>query len=153
QTDGDSPFAVDLSSDRVHRAKWLLDGVRQGQPLAALLGYRFERALHEQGLDRYIHRFRTLASLKEADALTSAYDNGAKAEQLAKEVSALYAARDLATQRAQDARGLKAEREQRRQAYQNEVDAINALEQEANAASAEAAALDRSVIDQQRRKP
>ena len=29
---GAAPFAVDLSSERVHRAKWLLDGVRQGSP-------------------------------------------------------------------------------------------------------------------------
>ena len=45
--------AVDLTSERVREAAWLLDGVRQGQPLGALLGYRFERALHErhQGLD------------------------------------------------------------------------------------------------------
>jgi hypothetical protein len=41
----DGPFAIDLSSRRVREAKWLLDGVRQGQPLAALLGYRFERRL------------------------------------------------------------------------------------------------------------
>jgi hypothetical protein len=45
--------AVDLTSERVREAAWLLDGVRQGEPLGALLGYRFERALHErhQGLD------------------------------------------------------------------------------------------------------
>jgi hypothetical protein len=30
-------FAVDLSSDRVRRAEWLLDGVRHGQSLGALL--------------------------------------------------------------------------------------------------------------------
>ena len=114
---GDNPFAVDLSSDRVHRAKWLLDGVRQGQPLGALLGYRFERGLHEQGLDRFIHRFRTLAGLKDEDALTKAYENVRKAEQLAAEVTALYAQRDQATQRAQDARPVKTERELKRQAY------------------------------------
>ena len=28
-------------------ARWLLDGVRRGQPLGALLGYRFERRLHD----------------------------------------------------------------------------------------------------------
>ena len=44
---GAAPFAVDLSSERVHRAKWLLDGVRQGQSLSALLGYRFERILRD----------------------------------------------------------------------------------------------------------
>ena len=36
----------------------LLDGVRQGQPLGALLGYRFERGLHERGLDRFMPGFR-----------------------------------------------------------------------------------------------
>ena len=44
---GDRTLAIDLSSQRVRLAQWLLDGVRQGQPLGALLGYRFERALHE----------------------------------------------------------------------------------------------------------
>ncbi|MGC4089044.1 MAG: hypothetical protein QM756_14305 [Polyangiaceae bacterium] len=40
----------------------LLDGVRQKQPLGALLGYRFERALHEnhagQNLDQFIQPLR-----------------------------------------------------------------------------------------------
>ena len=146
---GDSPFAVNLSSDRVHRAKWLLDGVRQGQPLAALLGYRFERGLHEQGLDRYIHRFRTLASLKEESELAKAYDKVATSEQFAKEVSALYEQRDQATQRAQDARTLKAEREQRRRTYQNEIDAIDSLDRQARAAADEAAQLNRTITQHQ----
>jgi hypothetical protein len=59
----DGPFAIDLSSRRVREAKWLLDGVRQGQPLAALLGYRFERRLHELQQDRYIATFRNIAPL------------------------------------------------------------------------------------------
>jgi len=59
----DSPFAIDLSSRRVREAQWLLDGVRQGQPLGALLGYRFERRLHELGYDRFISVFRNLAPL------------------------------------------------------------------------------------------
>ncbi len=50
--------AVDLSSRRVRGALALIDGVRQGQPLGALLGYRFERSLHDAGLDRYIAPFR-----------------------------------------------------------------------------------------------
>ncbi len=41
----------------------LLDGVRQGQPLGALLGYRFERGLHESGLDRFVLALRNLAPL------------------------------------------------------------------------------------------
>ncbi|MGK4005476.1 hypothetical protein WMF31_22820 [Sorangium sp. So ce1036] len=59
----DGPFAIDLSSRRVRDAEWLLDGVRQGQPLGALLGYRFERRLHELGYDRFISVFRNLAPL------------------------------------------------------------------------------------------
>jgi seryl-tRNA synthetase len=66
---GDQPFAIDLSSERVRRARWLLEGVRQGQSLAALLGYRFERGLHENHpgleLDYLVDKFRTLAPLGE----------------------------------------------------------------------------------------
>lgn len=61
-------FAIDLSSRRLRVAEQLLDGVRQGQPLGALLGYRFERGLHERGLDRYIQPFRQLAPLVSSDA-------------------------------------------------------------------------------------
>jgi hypothetical protein len=60
-------FATDLSSERVRLAMWLLDGVRAGQSLGALLGYRFERALHEQHsgleLDVFIHALRRRAPL------------------------------------------------------------------------------------------
>ena len=61
-------FAVDLSSDRARLASWLLDGIRQGQPLGALLGYRFERGLHDRSgagveLDRFIRPLRALAPL------------------------------------------------------------------------------------------
>ena len=104
---GEKPFAVDLSSERVHRAKWLLDGVRQGQSLSALLGYRFERGLHEQGLDRYIHRFRTLTSLKENKRFADIHEKLGRAERTAREVAALYAQRDQATGRAADARALR----------------------------------------------
>ncbi|MFI9456988.1 hypothetical protein [Amycolatopsis sp. NPDC052450] len=52
----DSTFAVNLSSDRVRVAVSLLDGMRQGQSPGALLGYRFERGLHDRriGLDKII---------------------------------------------------------------------------------------------------
>ncbi len=63
-------FAVDLSSARVRRSLWLLDGVRQGQSLSSLLGYRFERALHERGLDVYIDRFRRLLALSGGSRLS-----------------------------------------------------------------------------------
>ncbi len=56
--DGDTTLAVDLSSRRVRTARWLLAGVRRGQDLGSLLGYRFERALHDAHLDDLVHRFR-----------------------------------------------------------------------------------------------
>jgi hypothetical protein len=69
--DAPSLFAVDLSSRRVRIANRLLDGVRQGQPLGALLGYRFERSLHERGFDDAIDDFRALAPLVASNAPAS----------------------------------------------------------------------------------
>ncbi|MEU0649217.1 hypothetical protein [Streptomyces umbrinus] len=46
--DNPGAFAVNLSSERVRGALTLLDGLRQGQSLGALLGYRFERGLHDR---------------------------------------------------------------------------------------------------------
>ena len=65
----DGPFAIELSSRRVREASRLLDGVRQGQPLGALLGYRVERLLHEtvvdngRSMDRFIAPLRRVAPL------------------------------------------------------------------------------------------
>ena len=57
-----SAFSINLASERVRRAMSLLDGVRSGQTVGALLGYRFERALHDSGgvleLDALIFAFR-----------------------------------------------------------------------------------------------
>jgi hypothetical protein len=57
-------YSVDLSSRRVRAALDLLDAVREDQPLGAVLGYRFERGLHEGHpgveLDRFIDDFRNL---------------------------------------------------------------------------------------------
>lgn len=52
-------LAVDLQSWRVRTALALVDGVRTGQSLAALLGYQFERGLHDAHLDQHIAGFRT----------------------------------------------------------------------------------------------
>ena len=41
-------FNVDLSSARTRDALWIVDGVRQGQSPAALLGYRFERGMRDR---------------------------------------------------------------------------------------------------------
>ena len=43
----DDTASVNLSSERVRRAKDLLDGIRNGQTLEMLLGYQFERGLHD----------------------------------------------------------------------------------------------------------
>lgn len=43
----DGRLAVDLTSRRVRLAQGILEGMRNGQPLGALLGYHFERQLHE----------------------------------------------------------------------------------------------------------
>jgi len=62
--DGTQPaMQIDLSSDRVRLALHLLDGVRTGQSLGALLGYRLERSLHDGKLDQFIDDLRTAAPL------------------------------------------------------------------------------------------
>ncbi|MGE0469552.1 MAG: hypothetical protein AB7L09_12300 [Nitrospira sp.] len=40
-------FSVNLSSERVRRGQFILEGMRNGQPVEALLGYQFERGLHD----------------------------------------------------------------------------------------------------------
>jgi len=42
------PFAINLSSERVRLALTVVDGMRAGQSLAALLGYQLERGLHDR---------------------------------------------------------------------------------------------------------
>ncbi|MCP4308892.1 MAG: helix-hairpin-helix domain-containing protein [bacterium] len=64
ENDGDlspaNPFRVNLTSHRVRHSLRLLEGVRQGQPLGALLGYQFERMLQDNKapLEQYIDEFR-----------------------------------------------------------------------------------------------
>ncbi|MFB7915953.1 hypothetical protein [Streptomyces sp. NPDC056061] len=65
-------FAVDLSSRRMRVATTVLDGVAQGQPFGALLGYRLERRLHDEGeapgstlvLDRFVAPLRAKWSVQ-----------------------------------------------------------------------------------------
>ncbi|MDQ3763210.1 MAG: hypothetical protein M3460_16680, partial [Actinomycetota bacterium] len=65
---------LDLNSARVRTALALLDGVAQGQPLAALLGYRFERALRERSplLTKYILPLRQAVPLRPDDSTPAA---------------------------------------------------------------------------------
>lgn len=55
-------LAVDLSSARVRTAIQFMEGMRNGQSLGALLGYQFERHLHdrhnEAEMDRFIYQVR-----------------------------------------------------------------------------------------------
>jgi hypothetical protein len=58
QTPDANLLSIDLSSDRVRRALWLIAGVQQGQSLNALLGYLFEEGLDAAGLNQYAQPFR-----------------------------------------------------------------------------------------------
>lgn len=55
-------LAVNLSSDRVRLALGALEGMRAGQSLGALLGYRLERGLHDRHslaeVDRFVYALR-----------------------------------------------------------------------------------------------
>ncbi len=59
-------FDIDLRSHRVKRAKRLLEGLANGQSMAALLGYRFERALRDDRLSQHILELRRAFPLRPA---------------------------------------------------------------------------------------
>lgn len=61
-------LAVDLSSRRVRRALLVLDEVRAGRTLGAVLGEQLERALHDAHLDPLIYRFRSYARVAGGDS-------------------------------------------------------------------------------------
>ncbi|GAB3061313.1 hypothetical protein GCM10027053_24490 [Intrasporangium mesophilum] len=65
------PMAIDLSSRRIRRAQWILGAVRNGQPLAAVLGQQFERGLVDGGLQRYLAAFRKLTRFSTGTELAS----------------------------------------------------------------------------------
>ena len=77
--DNDSQFAVNLSSRRVRKALKVLDGLRNGQSMGALLGYQLERALHDnpekQELDEFIYVLRARFPLI-SGKLTDVPDDG-----------------------------------------------------------------------------
>jgi hypothetical protein len=50
-------MAIDLSSARVRRALFYLEGIRRGQELGALLGYQFERGLHDRNATLQVDQF------------------------------------------------------------------------------------------------
>ncbi|MDX1942834.1 MAG: hypothetical protein SFU99_19880, partial [Saprospiraceae bacterium] len=57
-------FAINLSSERIRRAMFVYEGIKNGQSIEALLGYQFERGLHDltsasaANLNQYILAFR-----------------------------------------------------------------------------------------------
>jgi len=61
-------FNIDLRSQRVKRAKALLQGVANGQSIAALIGYRFERGLRDAQLSQDILDYRKAFPFKPAGA-------------------------------------------------------------------------------------
>lgn len=66
-------MAVNISSERVRRALFILQGIRNGQTLEALLGYQFERGLHDRAsannalskLNLYIYNFRDAFAIEQ----------------------------------------------------------------------------------------
>ena len=86
---GAAAFAVDLSSDRVRRAEWILGGMRAGQTLEELLGGRFERRLHDALLDTYIDVIR--------EAVLKAHGSTAPASAIVDGLALAEAYADLAT--------------------------------------------------------
>lgn len=60
------PYKVNISSERVRLALSMIEGIQQGQNLAALLGYQLERGLHDRTdleLDIYIYELRKVFPL------------------------------------------------------------------------------------------
>jgi hypothetical protein len=62
QQDNKDVTAVNLSSERMRMAMSIIEGTQNGQPLGALLGYQFERGLHDRynqaEVDQFIYPLR-----------------------------------------------------------------------------------------------
>ena len=62
-------LAVNISSSRVRMAMQLIEGIRNGQELGAILGFQFERGLHDKyqslELDKYIQPLRQAFPLQQ----------------------------------------------------------------------------------------
>lgn len=77
----ENPYRLNISSDRIRRALSLLEGVREGQELGALLGYQFERELHDNGLDEYLDEFRELFPFEKTEPEESPGNNEGEASE------------------------------------------------------------------------
>lgn len=67
--DNPETYEINLSSERVRKALSLVEGIRGGQSLSALLGYYLERELHDQNqaleqIDYYIYKLRKAFPLR-----------------------------------------------------------------------------------------
>ena len=79
-------MAVNLSSERVRNALFILRGIQEGQSLEALLGYQFERGLHDRGsadnslmkLNGYIYDFRDAFPIEQHKVLQQGSNEGAE---------------------------------------------------------------------------
>jgi hypothetical protein len=67
-------MAVNLTSDRVRTAMSMIEGIRAGQSLSSLLGYQFERGLHDRHnlaeVDKFIYKLRKAFPIR-ADRISS----------------------------------------------------------------------------------
>jgi hypothetical protein len=73
ERDNAGVFAINLSSERVRQAMTIIEGIHGGQSLGALLGYQFERGLHDRHkqaeVDVFIYGLRKVFPLR-ADRIT-----------------------------------------------------------------------------------
>lgn len=76
---------VNLSSERVRKALSIIEGIRGGQSLGALLGYHLEKGMHDHHpgveLDYFIYQLRKAFPLK-ANKMRSTHDENAAAEEI-----------------------------------------------------------------------
>ena len=83
-SDAPDALAVNLSSERVRRALGVLEGIRNGQSLGSLLGYRLERGLHDRHalaeVDQFIFALRKAFPLRADRLSTTATDPGVSIE-------------------------------------------------------------------------
>lgn len=77
---GNEAFRLDLRSSRVRAARALLAGLREGQSLGALLGYRLERRMVERGLGEHVPALRRVATAATGptDPADSTHDHPAR---------------------------------------------------------------------------
>jgi hypothetical protein len=84
KADSPATYAIDLSSRRVRNGRRLFEGVRNGQPVGALLGYELERALHDKHAGSGGDQLRfTLRKLYPLVANKGGEDEGVPAEAIA----------------------------------------------------------------------